>query len=476
MGKISKRLKSAASRVGSLLLLLQKSPLVQWILPEAQLAGRAGLGEITKWTVAAYAGLSAYDGVAGASGVSQILPSPGSTTVNGAVASGLSFIFQVTGTEMAPKSWQITGAIPNGLTFADTIGVDDYTDSISGIPTLSGTYPITITAWELPMFQGNSLSQAFNIVIGTAIITNHPASVAISSGSTTTLSVTGSGSPLTYQWYSGNSPTITTPITNATSSTFTTPALTSEARYWVRVTRSGVIANSNTAVVGIKTVAQPPVINSQPAGVTINAGETAILSVAATGISPTYQWYRGAKGDTSNPVPTGLDSTVTTPVLSETASFWVMVTDGGLSVDSEAAVAAVRTAFETWANSVFTAEQLADPLVSGIGADPDKDGLTNEREHVAGTPPIGGVPGVPLGIARTAGFVELSFVAKAASGAGYFGKTRHYVLEERADLTTGVWTPVTGFEDIPGAGQTVTHTVPSGAARGFYHLKVWLTP
>ena len=71
--------------------------------------------------------------------------------------------------------------------------------------------------------------------------------------------------------------------------------------------------------------------------------------------------------------------------------------------------------------------------------------------------------------------VTLQFVAKQASSPGYFGMTRHYAVESRADLGSGQWDPVASYEDITGSGQTVTvAVVPVG--RRFYHLNAWLTP
>lgn len=86
------------------------------------------------------------------------------------------------------------------------------------------------------------------------IITTHPVNVSIASGSVTTLSVVASGTPApTYQWYVGNSGDTSSPVSSATGSSFTTPALTTTTSYWVRATNTGGSANSNTVTVSIAT-------------------------------------------------------------------------------------------------------------------------------------------------------------------------------------------------------------------------------
>lgn len=90
-------------------------------------------------------------------------------------------------------------------------------------------------------------------------ITTEPASVTISSGNTTTLSVVAEGAePLEYQWYQGVSGDTTTPV-GADSPQFTTPVLTATTSYWVRVSNTFGDADSETAVV---TVTNLPVISS----------------------------------------------------------------------------------------------------------------------------------------------------------------------------------------------------------------------
>jgi hypothetical protein len=83
-------------------------------------------------------------------------------------------------------------------------------------------------------------------------ITTQPQSQTISPGQTATLSVAASGTPpLSYQWYIGTSGNVANPIGGATSSSYTTPALTSTTRYWVRVTNTSGTADSNTATISV---------------------------------------------------------------------------------------------------------------------------------------------------------------------------------------------------------------------------------
>ena len=70
-----------------------------------------------------------------------------------------------------------------------------------------------------------------------------------------------------------------------------------------------------------------PTITGHPAGTTIQAGQSATLSVTPAGTSPmSYQWYRGSSGDTSNPVGANASSH-TTAALSATIHYWVRVSN-----------------------------------------------------------------------------------------------------------------------------------------------------
>ena len=170
-------------------------------------------------------------------------------------------------------------------------------------------------------------------------ISTNPASQAIASGSTATLTVAASGTaPLTYQWYQGLAGDTTVPV-GTNSSSFTTPALTLTTNYWVRVTNGQGSADSTTAAITIGAVA--PGITTGPVNQTINPGQTATLTVSASGTPPlSYQWYQGTASDTSTPVGTN-SSTFTTQALSVTTSYWVRVTNSSGSADSGTAVITV---------------------------------------------------------------------------------------------------------------------------------------
>jgi len=179
-------------------------------------------------------------------------------------------------------------------------------------------------------------------------ITRDPESRTIASGETATLTVEANGTtPLAYQWYVGQKGATSSPVSGATSTSFTTPALTATTSYWVRVSNSAGSADSSAATITVTTPppAPPPppagvapAIASHPQSQTITAGQAATLSVVATGTAPLgYQWYVGSSGVTAAPVAAATSATFVTPSLSSTTSYWVRVTNTFGAVNSNAA-------------------------------------------------------------------------------------------------------------------------------------------
>jgi len=332
-----------ASRLSSLILLFQRSPLVQMLFPEAKILSSSGFGQITQWAVVTVAGLGAYDTVSGASTVIQSYPVANSTTIPAASGSALTAVAQYTGGN-TPGSWQITGTLPPGTTHSDSKG--SKTDTISGTPNQTGNYSITVKAWQNSNYTGSWVSASFTINVDAAVITTQPTSDVIRSGTSKTLTVTGAqglGTSLSYQWYQGESGTTTSPISAATSASYTTPTLSAATSYWVKVTRIGtgytIPSNSTTATVSIATA---PAITTQPGSISINSGATTTLTVASSGSpTPTYQWYQGASGTTTSPIANATSASFTTPALTTTTSYWARATNVGGTADSSAATVTV---------------------------------------------------------------------------------------------------------------------------------------
>lgn len=307
------------------------------------------------------------------------------------------------------------------------------------------------------------------------VITTEPASTTINSGATATLTVAISGTAPSIQWYRGAAGVTSNPMSGATSTSFTTPSLTANTSYWVRATNDLGSDDSNAATITIRIA---PAISGQPASVEIGSGSAATFNVAATGTSPTFQWYIGTAGVTTTPISGATSTTFTTPALTSTTTYWVRASNAAGTADSNAATATVTasSAFTIWQINQFNTAQLADPLVSGPDADPDGDGLTNDQEYIFGLLPLAGNPSPAPAVNLSGSQISLIFTAGLATGPGYTGLTRRYTLTSTEVLDAPTWTPISGYTDIVGNNQTVTCTDSIAGPRKFYRLSVRLAP
>ena len=155
--------------------------------------------------------------------------------------------------------------------------------------------------------------------------------------------VTATGNPTPS--LSGGSESLPTGIAfvdngNGTATLSGTPASGTAGQYSLTIVAhnsSGPDANQAFTL----TINEAPSIATQPASQTINAGQTATLTVSATGTpSVTYQWYQGATGNTATPVGTN-SSSFTTPALTATTAYWVRVSNVVGHADSQTATITV---------------------------------------------------------------------------------------------------------------------------------------
>jgi hypothetical protein len=184
--------------------------------------------------------------------------------------------------------------------------------------------PAVTTQYWAQIKNGTCIANTTTTTVRVCIptITTQPAGLMINSGQSTTLTVAANTPGLTYQWYVGTSGTTTSPVSGATSASFTTPALTTATSYWVRVTGTcGQSVDSNTATV---TICQAPTAVGISGTQAITQGQSTTLTATSTGTSIAYQWYVGASGDTSTPIYAGAQSITVSP--QNTANYWVRVT------------------------------------------------------------------------------------------------------------------------------------------------------
>jgi hypothetical protein len=134
---------------------------------------------------------------------------------------------------------------------------------------------------------------------------------------------------------------------------------------------------------------------------------------------------------------------------------------------------------DTDGNRVPDAWELAYFGSSGndLGGDQDHDGVSDYAEYVAGTSPTD--PNESFRLSSTNGvdhLVQVSFIAKAAQGVGYEGRTRFYALEAATNAVSPSWHTVTNFSRIRGDSQPVVYHALSTDAAGpvFFRSRVWL--
>jgi hypothetical protein len=120
-----------------------------------------------------------------------------------------------------------------------------------------------------------------------------------------------------------------------------------------------------------------PLITASPLSQSIFTGQSAGLAVVANGQPPlAYQWFRGARGDTSAPVAGATAPYFETPPLAATSTYWVRVSNPNGSAASAAAT--VTTLTTTLGAASFTLD--AAKAVSGTLSD---GGLTLSQTDAA---------------------------------------------------------------------------------------------
>ncbi len=173
--------------------------------------------------------------------------------------------------------WRLNGELIPGATSSTlTIGSVQAADA--------GTYDVLVSSSG-----GMTTSPAGTLTVNSppSILTD-PGSLAVTAGSSATLSVTAAGTaPLSYQWQKDGAL-----IAGGTASTYAIPVVSAAdvGAYNVTVMNAFGSVTSGSAML---TLNIPVTITSQPGSLKLNTGSSGTLSVSATGTPPiTYQWRK----------------------------------------------------------------------------------------------------------------------------------------------------------------------------------------
>lgn len=242
-------------------------------------------------------------------------------------------------------------------------------------------------------------------------ITQPPLAQIDAAGGTANFTVTATGTgPLSYQWQKdgANIPGATDPALAVANA-----QLANQGAYRVLVTNA--FATATSAAVAL-TVNTPPSLVQQPASPTIFSGQTATLTVAATGSGPlVYEWFEGVASITTTPV--GIDSSIfTTPVLASTRQYWVRVSNAFGVAQSATITVTVQPAIPVITSSLSLTAPVGQLFRHRIAAThtPTAFTATLLADGLALDPATGWISGLPT----TAGVSSVALTAANASHTG----------------------------------------------------------
>jgi hypothetical protein len=114
-------------------------------------------------------------------------------------------------------------------------------------------------------------------------------------------------------------------------------------RYDAIVSNPAGTTTSGAAVLTVNAPPGSPIITTQPQNQQAAAGESAALSVAASGAPPlSFQWYQGTSGETNQPISGATNNDYHVLNVTNDLSFWVRVTNAVGSIASDTATVTIK--------------------------------------------------------------------------------------------------------------------------------------
>ena len=239
------------------------------------------------------------------------------------VAEGGKVTFMVAATGAAPLKfeWMKDGSPISGATMATYVIAKALTSH-------AGDYSVKVS--NNTEFTDTSVEVSLTVTMAKPVITKQPAGSTVAEGGTANLSVTATGSELTYQWFKDG-----TELSDKTDATLTLSEveMVSAGDYTVTVANEGGEAESKVAIIKVKTL--PPKITTQPLTQSAAVGDDSVeFSVVATGKNLEYQWKKNG-----TLIENGTEDTLTLSDISsaDAGSYTVTVSNSGGTVTSKPA-------------------------------------------------------------------------------------------------------------------------------------------
>lgn len=299
--------------------------------------------------------------------------------------------FDVAGNALVYSSY-LGGAIPTCSTTNNTacqagsgIAVGSLDQAVIAGWTQSSSLPTTSGAYQSGLVAGKVAGDSAAVIAEFPAAANCATTNSVSGLTlTATISCTGnfaSGNTaqnVGFEWGDGTnteypgctSPCLATAGTVSLSTTHTYSSAVAET-----VTSTVTDGSGTTIITTPFTVTFAPSITTQPASQTIISGQTATMTVAATGTAPlSYQWYQGSSPSTTNPISGATSASYTTPALTGSTNYWVQVSNSSGTADSNTATITVVTSLTigaaTFPNATIGFAYTAPALVATGGVPP----------------------------------------------------------------------------------------------------------
>lgn len=195
------------------------------------------------------------------------------------------------GAGTGPWQWVVAGRTNWGGSQPGTLLPPANVPASSWVPDAVGDYYFWVIRQGDASYLPSNIAGPYLLTVrgNPPVIVAQPAGLTVNAGESASFSVTASGdAPLSYQWTRHG-----TPLPGATHSRLVIAAAqTADAGgYAVTVRNPSGVALSATAGLTVRIL--PPVILTQPAGQTVNAGQSVTLQAEAGGSPPfSYQWLR----------------------------------------------------------------------------------------------------------------------------------------------------------------------------------------